>query len=323
MSQDIEEKYNSLLKEIHEKILPLVERAILKDNIIFENTNLKVCWKVKNCDKAECLVFNKEDNLRCWQIAGTYCGGKIQGTFAEKYKNCKLCEIYKAACPTAAEELGEGFSNLLFLINKQKRYNKKQMEEINHLNKELSSTIENLDKKNRAIQELVITDKLTGLFNRNYLFTVLEDEILRSERYDTNFSILMLDIDDFKKVNDEFGHLVGDNLLSSLGVLINRILRKTDRAFRYGGEEFVVVLPETEVTIANIVANRIREQFENNIITINENSNKIDIARTLSIGITYFQKGSTTQGLLKQADEAMYTAKAQGKNKVIRYDFLV
>ncbi|MBF0329579.1 MAG: GGDEF domain-containing protein [Nitrospirae bacterium] len=311
-----------ILKRIHEEILPLMDKAISDDSVLFNNDNLKTCWEEKNCDKEVCPVHSKNEHLRCWQIAGTYCGGKVQGFFAEKYKNCKACDIYTAACPTVVEELGEGLNNLLFLIRKQKRYNAKQLEEINHLNNELSSAIENLDTKNRAIQEMVITDKLTGLYNRNYLFTVLEDEISRCQRYNTTFSIFMIDIDDFKRVNDEFGHLVGDKLLASLGDVVKKVIRNTDRPFRYGGEEFVIILPETEPSIAIIIANRIRTAFEATIIEIDDGSGKKNISRTLSLGVAFYKKGATSQELLKQADTAMYTAKAEGKNKVIRFDFL-
>ncbi|HEY4759920.1 MAG TPA: GGDEF domain-containing protein [Thermoguttaceae bacterium] len=260
--------------------------------------------------------------MRCWQIAGTYCGGKVQGEFVEKYGNCKKCDIYRAACPTIVEELGEGINNFLHLMRKQKKYTVKQLNEINYLNKELASALENLDAKNQEIQEIVVTDKLTGLYNRNYLFTVLEDEIYRCQRYNSKLSLMMIDLDDFKSVNDEYGHLVGDKMLSALGSFLKLKLRKTDRSFRYGGEEFVIILPETEIAVANIIANRIREEYPKQVFTINENDNTkiIEISRTLSIGITYYKEGCTCQDLLKQADKALYEAKSQGKNKVIRYD---
>lgn len=322
MSETNNNDFDIILKRIQEDILPLLDDAILDDKIIFNNPNLKVCWKIKNCEKDACPIYNKEIDLRCWQIAGTYCGGKVQGEFVKKYGNCKKCDIYRAACPTIVEELGEGINNFLHLIRKQNKYTVKQLNEINYLNKELASTLENLDAKNQEIQEIVVTDKLTGLYNRNYLFTVLEDEIYRCQRYNSKLSLMMIDLDDFKSVNDEYGHLVGDKILSALGSFLKLKIRKTDRAFRYGGEELVVILPETEIAIANIIANRIREEYPKQVFTINENDNPeiIEISRTLSIGVTSYKEGCTGQDLLKQADKAMYEAKSQGKNKVIRYD---
>jgi len=323
MSEKNENDIDDLLNRIQVEILPLLDQAIVDDSVAFDNANLKECWNEKKCENTKCAVHNNEANLRCWQISGTYCGGKVQGVFAEKYGNCKACDLYKAACPTVVEELGEGLNNLLFLIHKQKAHNAKQLDSIKHLNSELSSAIENLDAKNRSIQELIITDKLTGLFNRNYLFTVLEDEISRCQRYNSSFSILMIDIDNFKTVNDEFGHLAGDNLLTLLGTHVKKTIRNTDRPFRYGGEEFVIVLPETEATIALIIADRIRTTFENVSIEIAASSGPKKVSRTLSIGAAFYTQGVTAQLLLQHADMAMYRAKTEGKNRVFRYDNLV
>ncbi|MBI4844998.1 MAG: diguanylate cyclase [Candidatus Omnitrophica bacterium] len=313
-----------IVERITKEIIPLFDLAIKNDSVLYKNPNLKQCWNEKNCKKESCPVFKNESNLRCWQIAGTYCGGKIQGLFAEKYDNCKMCEVYKKACPTIVEELGENFNNLMYLVHKQKHITADHVKKIDHLNKELFSALENLDLKNREIQELVITDKLTGLYNRNYLFATLEDEISRSMRYDYQFSLLMMDLDDFKKINDEYGHLEGDKILSFLGEMLKTKLRKTDRSFRYGGEEFVIVLPETEMTIAFMVAERIRAAFEAKTFSMHHPATSKDtlLSPTLSIGVISYQKGLSIQDLLGKADEAMYKAKSLGKNKVVRHDEL-
>jgi diguanylate cyclase (GGDEF)-like protein len=306
------------------EIVSLLDRAINDDNVTFNNPHLTVCWEEKDCKKDACSLHSQKKELRCWQIAGTYCGGKIQGQFAEKYQNCMQCDVYKAACPTVVEKIGEGINNLLFLIRKKNILTHEQMHRIDHLNKEYSSALENLDNKNRQIQELVITDKLTKLYNRNYMFTTFEDEISRTARYEYKFSVLMMDIDNFKKINDTYGHLAGDEILSFLGALLKEKLRPTDRAFRFGGEEFVVVLPESEMTISYLIAERIRKAFESKAFsfTLSSDPKPAIISNTLSIGLTDYKKGMTIQQLLDEADAAMYKAKSSGKNKVVRHDEL-
>lgn len=324
MSETDDSDLNVIVARIHNEILPLLDAAITDDSVVFANPHLAACWKAKNCTCTRCPVLNNEADLRCWHIAGTYCGGKAQGVFADKFQNCKLCDVYRDACPTIVEELGEGINNYLYLIRKQKAHNAKQLHQISYLNKELASAIENLDTKNREIQELVVTDKLTGLFNRGYLFTLLDDETARCQRYNSKLSLLMMDLDDFKRVNDEYGHVAGDKVLSALGTFLKSMIRKTDRCFRYGGEEFVVVLPETEIAVANIIANRMREEYEKQVIVVEgpEGSKPIEISRTLSVGIACYREGGGSQELLKEADRAMYEAKAQGKNRVVRYDLI-
>ncbi|HDN94591.1 MAG TPA: GGDEF domain-containing protein, partial [Nitrospirae bacterium] len=143
-------------------------------------------------------------------------------------------------------------------------------------------------------------------------------------RYDYKFSILMMDIDNFKVINDTYGHLAGDEILSFLGAMLKEKLRPTDRAFRFGGEEFVIVLPDTEATISYIVAERIRAAFECKTFsfTSDTDTKPATISNTLSIGITGYEKGMSIQKLLDEADEAMYKAKSLGKNRVVRHDEL-
>lgn len=310
-----------LLNRIREEILPLFEKAITDSAVFFENPNLVKCRAQKNCDKADCPV--PADKIeRCWQIAGTYCGGKVQGVFAEKYENCKLCDVYKAACPTIVEEIGEGLNNMLFLLRHKEHQIFEKSQKIGYLNRDLLSALENLDGKNREIQELMITDKLTGLYNRYYFATVLEDEIARFERRGYSFSIFLIDIDDFKKVNDTYGHLTGDIVLSELGALLKATLRKYDRAFRYGGEEFAVVLPETDPTMAWVVSERIRKGFAEKTFAVKpeEQLRKETFSCTVSIGYTTYRPETTIDQLLKQADDALYAAKTRGKNIVVKYD---
>lgn len=308
-----------IIGRIRQEIIPLFDKAIRDEKASFQNPHLVHCLEKKTCTREACPVYFDEA-ARCWQIAGTYCGGAVQGSFVEKYPNCRDCDVFRTACPTIVEELGENLNNLLFLLRKEKRLAVSHADKIEYLNRELVSSLENLDARNREIQELVVTDKLTGLYNRHYLMTSLEDEIDRCHRRENRFVLMMIDVDNFKSINDAYGHSTGDVMLASLGGLLRKQLRKHDRAFRYGGEEFVVVLPDTDLTIAWVVAERIRTTFEKEKITIDaEDEPYAEVSRTLSIGLARFEQGLTTEALLAQADDAMYRAKSQGKNRVSKY----
>lgn len=308
----------ALLQRIRDEIFPLFDRAVNDDSISFQNPHLNNCWEEKGCQKQDCPVF-KEIKPRCWQISGTYCGGLTQGAFVDKYANCKECEVFRNACPTIVEELGENFNNMVFLLRKKTEKVNKQMRNIDHLNRELRSALENLDSRNMEIQQLVITDKLTGLYNRHYLMTVLEDEVMRYTRKGYEFSILMLDIDNFKSLNDTYGHLFGDEVLAGLSRILKRVTRNYDRAFRFGGEEFVVVLPETDQTIAWMVAERLKEAVAEKQFYADTDKGEEKVNRTVSIGIANYAENMSIEELLKQADDALYAAKSQGKNRVVRY----
>lgn len=310
-----------LLQRIRDEIFPLFDRAVIDDNSCFENPHLKKCWEEMGCKKVNCPVFTggPEEQQRCWQISGTYCGGKTQGAFVDKYENCKECEIYRNASPTIVEELGEYFNNMVFLLRRKNAKLNKQVKSIDHLNKELRSALESLDSRNMEIQKLVISDKLTGLYNRHFMTTVLEDEVMRHSRKGYEFTILMLDIDDFKAINDTYGHLFGDEVLKGLSDTLKTMTRNYDRAFRFGGEEFVVVLPETEQTVAWMIAERIREAFVDKQFTVKSDIGEVRVSRTVSVGVAMYTDKLGVEGLLKQADDALYEAKAQGKNRVVRY----
>lgn len=285
------------------------------------------CWKTIDCKSASCSLYGREhEGIRCWQIAGSYCGEEPQCTLVEKTSDCCDCKIFKASCPTVAEEIEEHLSNILFLFNKQKSRILKDKEHIEFLNRELVSAGELIDIKNREIQKMMITDKLTGLFNRHHLITVLQDEIARCNRYGHPLAIMMIDIDDFKSINNNYGHSSGDTMLEYVGALIKDNTRKFDRSFRYGGEEFIVVLPETDVTLAYIVAERIRKGFEVKSFAVSSDATMPEkyISRTLSIGITatfpYKMNTINIEALLNQSNKALYLAKNKGGNISIKYD---
>ena len=164
------------------------------------------------------------------------------------------------------------------------------------------------------IQELTITDDCTGLYNARHLYKTLETEVYRSARFGYEFSVLFIDLDHFKVVNDTHGHLVGSRLLAEIGYLIKAQLRLIDFAFRYGGDEFVVLLPQTGKDQALVVAKRLIEDLRNTRFCQNEG---LDLSVRASIGLaTYPQDARTTHDIIRQADGMMYMVKNATRDNI-------
>jgi diguanylate cyclase (GGDEF)-like protein len=163
------------------------------------------------------------------------------------------------------------------------------------------------------LQKLAITDGLTKLHNSRSFYSQIEVEVDRFNRYKHPLSLLLLDIDHFKHYNDTYGHLEGDKVLVRISQIIRSCLRKLDTAYRYGGEEFTVILPETTCEEASNVAERIRiavkaEKFDPD--------SKNDIVITISIGVTQYSPEEELSAFIQRADKAMYSSKQNGRNKV-------
>jgi diguanylate cyclase (GGDEF)-like protein len=164
-------------------------------------------------------------------------------------------------------------------------------------------------------QRLAITDGLTGLYNARHFYDELEKEIARAQRYSTPFSLALFDIDNFKALNDTFGHQAGDEVLRDVAEMILHVSRKTDIVARYGGEEFISILPNTPKDEAYTHAHRIKDSVEGKRY-LGANSVKL----TISGGISSFpEDAANSKALLYAADMAMYKAKAAGKNVIHRY----
>ena len=180
---------------------------------------------------------------------------------------------------------------------------------------ELEETVEELKGKNRLLGELAVVDDKTGLFNHRHFRDKLEQEWLRSERYGNPLSLVMLDLDDFKKLNDTLGHPAGDQALGEFAMLVTGGARATDIASRYGGEEFAVLLPHTSSDMALHVAERIREAARQFVFVETERPTRM----TVSAGVATFPSPGidSADGLIREADKALYRAKHTGKDRVV------
>jgi diguanylate cyclase (GGDEF)-like protein len=173
--------------------------------------------------------------------------------------------------------------------------------------------IENARAVNR-IQELSITDDCTGLYNARHLFTVLAEELHRSERFGYEFSLLFLDLDHFKRVNDEYGHLIGSKLLGEVGQSLRENLRLVDAGFRYGGDEFVILLPQTGKNAALLVARRLMAMFRTKEWLAGQG---FSLLLRASIGIASYPADATAaQAMVHRADELMYLVKQAGRDNI-------
>jgi diguanylate cyclase (GGDEF)-like protein len=160
-------------------------------------------------------------------------------------------------------------------------------------------------------EDMARCDGLTGLYNHRMFQETLREEINRTRRYQRPLSLIMLDIDHFKKFNDTYGHPVGDEVIKMVARTIKGMIRATDRAFRYGGEEFTLVLPETTCENGMILAGRVRQKVEDDRSVQN-------LSITISLGITDLRPDETAESFIKRADAALYAAKDGGRNRVVR-----
>jgi len=165
----------------------------------------------------------------------------------------------------------------------------------------------------QTFRNLAITDKLTGLYNRYYFEKRVADEIFLSDKYGEPISMLMLDLDHFKNVNDMYGHQMGDDVLQKTAAIIKGATRKSDYVFRVGGEEFVVLMPNTNVDSADVVAEKIRKSLEKNIHPV---AGKI----TASLGVAERNKEEHMQDWYRRVDRALYCAKEGGRNCVVNFE---
>jgi two-component system cell cycle response regulator len=163
--------------------------------------------------------------------------------------------------------------------------------------------------------EMAITDALTGLYNRRYMESHVGTLVEQATTRGKPLTVLILDIDYFKAINDGWGHDAGDDVLREFAVRIRKSIRGIDLACRYGGEEFVVVMPETDMAVATVVAERLRRRIATEAFQIQQGARKIDV--TISVGIAALGPGDNPAAVIKRADQALYRAKRDGRNRVV------
>ena len=194
-----------------------------------------------------------------------------------------------------------------------KLFNQKDLEFITSLANQAAIAIDNA-----KLYELATKDGMTKLYIYRHFYTLLENEIRRCSRYKRNASLIMMDIDNFKRINDTYGHLTGDIILKRLAATLQETVRKIDIPARYGGEEFVVILPETDKKDACVIAERIRQNVEKITVQVNETET---LSPSISIGVAQFSTdGQEPKELINAADTALYFSKHNGKNMVSIYE---
>ncbi|MGA1931377.1 diguanylate cyclase [Arcobacter sp. YIC-464] len=185
----------------------------------------------------------------------------------------------------------------------------KVLEKVNsELEEKIAEKTKILQEQNELLTKLSITDPLTKLYNRNKLKEEMNIFIQRAKRYDEIFSIIILDIDHFKKVNDEHGHLKGDKVLIAISNILKDNLRNVDLVARWGGEEFIILVDKQKLEEAIFIAQKLRKVIEKQLVE--------DLRVTASLGVSQFNKDDTSETLFKRADEALYEAKQTGRNRV-------
>ena len=173
---------------------------------------------------------------------------------------------------------------------------------------------------NKKLLELVDVDDLTGLYNMRSIYSRIDAELVRVRRYGRTMALVMMDLDNFKTVNDKYDHLFGSYVLSTMGRIIRENIRQVDFAARYGGDEFLIVLTETGPEGALVFAERLRKAIQGNIFTAGELSCTLTASIGVSMGDMTFAENRSAQDLVRQADHALYAAKRAGKNCVKVFD---
>ena len=226
-------------------------------------------------------------------------------------------EIY--AYPLTSES-----SNIGMIVAKctESKVSPKDKDYIAQLSKQIATTITRANVYSEILQHATL-DALTGFYNRSQLEERIKQEVANAKRRHAPLCGIMTDIDYFKKVNDTYGHATGDLVLKTIAKVIRGQLREYDIAGRYGGEEFSLLLPFTNINEAQMVAERLRRTIENTVIDISKVNNENDVKNiqiTLSLGVYQIKESDSDDDLMKKADKALYQAKNTGRNRVVIND---
>lgn len=262
------------------------------------------CHGYFHCKDSQCAAYENKEG-KCWQFSGTHCKGAIYGIYADKIAACLACELFT---PVGAF--------LLDISQESVPLPDLDTEAAMRLLDAASLAVSNALLHEKTVQ-LSKTDGLTGLKNYREFKEAIQAELLRSKRYQRASSLLMIDVDHFKRYNDAYGHPQGDVLLKNMAELIQNNFKDTDIVARYGGEEFAVLLVETGAKDQAVaVAERLRAMVEKHKFSYEETQPGGSF--TISIGVScYPEDGLAADELIQAADEALYRAKNEGRNRVV------
>lgn len=224
--------------------------------------------------------------------------------------NLKYGKIQRHRCSYRLRLAGEFLGELVF--TRRRRFAETEMEHLENLMGQLIYPIRNAIWYQKALQAAKI-DPLTGAHNRTALDEIIMREIDFAQRNKTAMSVILIDLDHFKHINDAYGHTAGDEVLREFVTCCNQTLRSSDMLFRYGGEEFVVLLPGVNAAGTNQAAERVRNMIEKHLFS----SNQAQIPVTISLGTASLTAQDTITSIINRADKALYTAKNTGRNRVV------
>ena len=260
------------------------------------------------------MMEQAPDVVLCDLVMPGFDGLKLLGLKASRPELAQIPVIMLTAeddIDRKAEILERGASDYVL-----KPFHEKELLARVRIHHKLKKLQDELREKNAQLEALAVTDALTGLPNRRHLMKRLEEEAARVKRFEQPLSVLMMDVDHFKSVNDTYGHAMGDEVLRNMGALLKGAIRATDLAARYGGEEFTVLLPNTDLEGAAQVAEGLRQKFQASSHTHDGQT----IQKTMSLGAACLtpSRDRNPEEVLKAADEALYRAKHGGRNRVER-----
>jgi diguanylate cyclase (GGDEF)-like protein len=267
----------------------------------------KKCWKSIYGQNTQCSwcgvknIINSDDINR-----------KVISEYEHEYFNEKTNKWYKVQNKITKLSSGKIIQVVIALdISSQKEAQGKFIT----TQVKLVQQTQKLEKAHQELKLLASIDPLTKLYNRRYFIELSEPILDLAKRNNTNTAVIMLDIDKFKNVNDTYGHNIGDEVLVALALKLQEISRKSDVASRWGGEEFLILLPNTDINGALIIAEKIRQNLEELVIDLKDEKK---LQFTVSVGVSPFDKESndTLQSAINRADEALYKAKESGRNRV-------
>lgn len=280
------EHIESELDEIRNNLRFLIEKFLNDEIASLEQWTAHLqantdndCWKRNSCTEKSCPAF-KNKKCRCWLVAGTMCRGEYQGVFAKKYRSCMECTVYQNA--VFSDPVTEIEEHLIVLIH-------------------------TLICKQEQINALATIDHLTGLHNRRSFDILIETELSVMERNDGQIYLTLIDLDDFKKINDVYGHSAGDEMLKSCAQILSDSTRKSDILVRYGGDEFLIAAscPSSNLDAAEIIEKRILDKLR----VWNKKNAAAGVELSFSIGHSVLKKGESLEAAIREADLRMYENK--------------